>query len=90
MSDAELDAPGGPVSFANDIVPLFRPMDVECMKARGVFLIAYDYMKQPGNANDVLAMLKPDADPRMPYGGPYWSDDAIALFQAWIDDGFQP
>jgi hypothetical protein len=78
------------VSFARDITPLFRPMDVECMRSRGVFLINYDYMKDSGNAQDVLDMLQPSADPRMPYGGPYWSQDSLDLFQKWIDQGRQP
>jgi hypothetical protein len=79
-----------PVSFAKQIAPLFRTMDVQCMRARGVFLKNYDYMKDPDNANLVLDMLKPDADPRMPYGGPYWTDANIQLLQDWINDGLQP
>jgi len=78
------------ISFAGDIVPLFRPMDIECMRSRGVFLINYDYMKDPGNAQDVLDMLQPDANPRMPYGGPYWSQESLGLFQKWIGQGRQP
>jgi hypothetical protein len=88
--------PGGPsgdeaaVSFERDIKPLFRPMDIECMRSRNVFLIDYDYMKDPGNAQDVLDMLKPTGYPRMPYGGPYWSQESLDLFQEWIDQGRQP
>jgi hypothetical protein len=82
------------VSFAKQIAPLFRTIDVQCMRARGVFLKNYDYMKdgdQEGdNAKAVLEMLKPDADPRMPYGGPYWTDANIQLLQDWINDGLPP
>jgi hypothetical protein len=78
------------VSFENDIVPLFRPMDIQCMRARNVFLIDYAYMSVPANANLVLTFLKPTSPRRMPYGGPYWSDDSIQLLQSWIDGGFQP
>src|SRR6266850_7509359 len=66
-----------PVSFAKQIAPLFRTMDVQCMRARGVYLKDYEFMKVPDNANLVLDMLKPDAAPRMPYGGPYWTDANI-------------
>ncbi len=83
-------AAAAPVSFAKQIVPLFRTMDVQCMRSRGVFLINYDYMKDPDNANMVLSMLQPDAEPRMPYGGPYWTDASIQLFQDWINGGLQP
>ena len=79
-----------PVSFATQIAPLFRTIDVQCMRSRGVFLKSYDYMKDPDNANLVLTMLQPDADPRMPFGGPYWTDENIDLFQQWITDGLQP
>ena len=84
-----------PVSFAKQIAPLFRTMDVQCMRARGVYLKNYEYMKggdNPGdNANAVLDKLKPDAEPpRMPDGGPYWTDANIQLFQKWINDGLQP
>ena len=86
-----LDGGNTAVSFANDIVPLFRPLDVQCMKGKGVFLISYDYMKDPDNAKDVLDRLEPGAGAlRMPQGGPYWSDESLALFQAWINGGFQP
>jgi hypothetical protein len=87
-------APGGPanneaaVSFDRDIKPLFRPMDIECMRSRNVFLLDYDYMKD--NAQFILEMVGPDGSPRMPYGGPYWSQEALDLFQQWIDQGLQP
>jgi hypothetical protein len=83
------------VSFANDILPLFRPMDIECMRGRGVFLADYAYMsaKDPNgkllNAAKVLAYLTGDSPPRMPYGGPYWSAESIQLFQSWMDGGAQ-
>ena len=80
----------GPISFEQHIKPLFRPMDIECMRSRNVFLIDYDYMKDPGNAQDVLDMLQPTGYPRMPFGGPYWSQESLNLFQQWIDQGRQP
>jgi hypothetical protein len=84
-------------SFENNILPLFRPMDIQCMRGleppKGPVLLAnYEYMskKENGdfaNAKNVLAFLKGDKNPRMPYGGPYWSNDNIQLFQDWIAAG---
>lgn len=94
MSNEAEGSPAGDqtekVSFEKDIKPLFRPMDVECMRAMGVFLGDYDYMKDPNTAAFVLSRLQPDANPRMPYGGPYWSDAALTLFDQWIKDNCPP
>ena len=89
------------VSFATDIVPLFRPMDIQCMRGRDVFLADYAYMSMNDgsgfpNAEQVLNYLRgkdaggDDVSPRMPFGGPYWSDESISLFQAWIAGKCQP
>jgi hypothetical protein len=84
-------------SFAKDIVPLFRSNDVDCMRKGGVELTTYAYMSDPaGDANfpdhasakHVLARLKGDEAPRMPPGGPYWSDATLNTFQSWMDGGY--
>jgi hypothetical protein len=88
---AEIVQPAGTVvSFAQDIVPLFRPMDIQCMRGRDVFLIDYQYMSTPGNAAMVIEYLTGASTPRMPYGGPYWSADSVQLLQSWIDGGYKP
>jgi hypothetical protein len=86
------DSPDGVVSFERDIVELFRPMDIQCMRGRvpPVLLADYEYMKVLENAQLVLSYLKGDNEPRMPFGGPYWNDDALKLFQDWITGGLQP
>jgi len=38
-----------PVSFATDIKPLFRPVDIAHMKPHGVKLDDYQYMSDPAN-----------------------------------------
>jgi hypothetical protein len=84
------------VSFERDILPLFRPMDIQCMRGRKVFLADYKYMSERdssgafANATDVLRHLTGEAEPRMPFGGPYWSDESIGLFQSWMNGGCQP
>ena len=80
------------VSFAADIKPLFRAVDVSHMKRFGVELDAYTYMSDPANATSVLANLSPQngEPPSMPPGGPYWTADQLALFAQWQKDGYRP
>ncbi len=78
-------------TYYQDILPLFTPLDIECMRGREVFLASYEYMSDEGNAETVLEKLQPQEkgreDRRMPLGGPYWSQDNLDLFQAWINAG---
>jgi hypothetical protein len=80
------------ISFAADIKPLFRSIDISHMKPYGVRLDYYTYMSDPENANSVLANLSPhDGEPpSMPPGGPYWTVDQLALFAQWQTDGYRP
>lgn len=80
-------------SFAQDIAPLFTDGDTRCMRGMGVHLREYDYMANPtgdavfsdyANARHVLARLKGTETPRMPPGDATWSNDKIALFEAWM------
>jgi hypothetical protein len=81
-----------PVSFASDLKPLFRPIDVSHMNKFKIVLDDYTFMSNPNNANQVLAALSPhDGEPpSMPPGGPYWSADQLELFVQWQQDGYQP
>lgn len=85
-----------PVSFATDIKPLFRPVDVAHMKGFGVKLDDYAYMSDPANnhqnAESVQQSLTPlDGEPAsMPPGGPYWTKEQLALFAKWRADGYLP
>lgn len=81
-----------PVSFATDIKPLFRAIDISHMKRFGVELDNYAYMSNPDNANAVLATLSPQdgEPPSMPPGGPYWPASQLALFAQWQKDGYLP
>ena len=80
------------ISFERDIRPLFRDIDVEHMKVHGIPLDDYTFMSTPENADKVLETLSPgDAEPPlMPPGGPYWTEDQLALFAQWQEDGYQP
>jgi len=88
-----------PVSFQNDILPLFRRIDINHMKPMGVLLDDYGYMSDPAgdstyadhaNARGVNCYLTGECQPQMPLGGPYWTPDQLQLFQQWMTDGFQP
>jgi hypothetical protein len=84
------------VSFAADIKPLFRPVDIAHMKPSGVKLDDYNYMSDPTNnyehAQAVQDSLSPQNgdSPSMPPGGPYWTPQQLALFNKWRSDGYQP
>jgi hypothetical protein len=80
------------VSFARDIKPLFRAVDILHMKAHGIKLDDYTFMSDADNANKVLGTLSPhEGDPpSMPPGGPYWTADQLGLFAQWQKDGYQP
>jgi hypothetical protein len=87
------------VSFANDIAKLFLAVDLACMCRKGVHLADYSYMSAASgdptfpdhaNARHVMARLTGDEKPRMPKGGPFWSDKQISLYQKWMDGGFLP
>jgi hypothetical protein len=69
------------VSFARDIRPLFRAVDILHMKAHGIELDDYTFMSDPDNADKVLRTLTNEGNPpAMPPGGPYWTADQLALF----------
>jgi len=80
------------VSFATDIKPLFRDVDIAHMRRFRVELDDYAYMSNADNANRVLATLTPQSGkpPAMPPGGPYWTADQLALFAQWQKDGYNP
>jgi hypothetical protein len=77
------------VSFAKDIKPLFREMDIEHMKNYGFPLDDFVFMSDPANANSVLHTVTGNP-PSMPPGGPYWTADQVALYKKWMDEGYQP
>ncbi len=85
-----------PVSFAADIKPLFRPVDIAHMNRHGIKLDDYSYMSDAadnhGNAEAVQRTLTPQggSPPSMPPGGPYWTPEQVTLFAKWRTDGYQP
>ena len=79
-----------PISFAQDIRPLFRQIDVEHMSGMEVFLDDYAFMSNPKNAEAVYEYLNGTKLPQMPPGGPYWSAERLDLYSQWMAGGRQP
>jgi hypothetical protein len=80
----------GKVSFACDILPLFSRSDIEHMNRFGVRLGHHAWMADAANAHNVFRYLTGQSQPRMPLGGPYWSEEQIELFSRWMEGGYQP
>ncbi|HEY1426720.1 MAG TPA: hypothetical protein VGF50_08620 [Caulobacteraceae bacterium] len=80
------------VSFAHDIVPLFKKdTDVPHMADLGVPLTDYAYMSDPDNAQNVLDHLTGAKRPAMPPPpAARWPAAWIDLFKSWMAGGYQP
>lgn len=90
MSGAESGNP--PVGFATDIRPLFTQTDIDHMTW---FCDLSKYGDVKTNADRIVRRLKAQGGPVMPPppargGDGPWSAEKIALFQSWIDGGYQP
>lgn len=76
------------ISFEKDIRPLFKPQDITCMKSVNNLAGAFDlsnYKDVRSYASKIYNMLTLEgSEYRMPMGGPYWSDENIALFREWV------
>jgi hypothetical protein len=85
-SSAQPPAP----SFKNDILPMFRQVDIDHMRPMGVLLNDYTYMSTPANAHSVYSYLTGSSQPQMPIGGPYWTAAQLAVFDRWMTTGYKP
>jgi hypothetical protein len=72
------------LSFAADILPLFREEDIDCMKGMGVDLDDLAWMSVPENAQSVYRTV---ADGSMPPDDP-WPAERVKLFKQWMDAGY--
>jgi len=71
-----------PLSFAADILPLFRDEpDIVAMKRYGLDLSSHEEVKE--KAKEIYETLE---DGSMPCDNP-WPKDHVALFKRWIDEG---
>jgi hypothetical protein len=68
-------------SFTTEVAPLFREKDVTAM---AFMFDLRDYDAVRDNADDILAAV---ADGSMPCDES-WSQDQVAVFRSWVDEGF--
>lgn len=69
------------LSFEQDIRPLFRPRDINCMTSYG-----FDLSKLSDVRMNAAMIYERLADKSMPTDKP-WSDADIEKFKKWMDDG---
>ena len=69
------------LSFAQDIRPLFRQGDIDCMKDFG-----FDLSKLGDVRAHSAQIYERLSDKSMPEDGP-WADSDINKFREWVDDG---
>jgi hypothetical protein len=83
---ARTTPPAATTSFARDIGPLFRPVDVEHMTRFGVDLGSYEGVRDAAEA--VLQRLRGDDGAIMP-PPPHrpWTTAQLDLFARWIEEG---
>jgi hypothetical protein len=60
------------------------------MSGMGVLLDDYAWMSDEQNARRVHDFLTGNEEPRMPPGGPYWSEENLTLLSDWITGGCKP
>jgi hypothetical protein len=73
-----------PLSFAQDIRPMFREEDIQQMKNIADFDLS-KYEDVRAHAVDIYGRV---ADGSMPCDEA-WSDEKIARFKQWMDEGMQ-
>lgn len=74
------------LSFARDIRPLFRDIDVAHMKPAGLDLSSYAEVK--AKAQGIHAAVAGKTMPPDP--ADHWTDAKIATFKSWMDQGCPP
>lgn len=72
--------PGGGLSFAADIKPLFRDSDRQAMQA------AFDLWSVADVRSHAAAIAAKLREGTMPCDGP-WPSDRVALFERWVAEG---
>ena len=84
-----MDQSAAAPEFERDILPLFRPVDIDHMAGLGVLLDQYAYMSVAENAERVYDSVSGRRMPPPSSGGP-WPEDKVRLLRAWIDGGRLP
>lgn len=81
--------PGATTSFARDILPLFRPVDIEHMRDMlGMDLSVYDVVR--ASAQHIFKRVKGIGPIMPPVPDQPWTKAQIDLFAKWMTDEFPP
>lgn len=80
-------------TFYEDILPLFRDMDIECMRGIDppVLLASYDWWTESDDGQSFPNFENAYGEVesgRMPMGGPQWDPESVQLLMDWKDAGF--
>ena len=79
---AGISKPGAPVSYGEDIRPLFRESDRESMR------FAFDLWSYEDVAANVTAIFEKLSTGAMPCDGA-WPSERVELFRRWMDTGMR-
>jgi hypothetical protein len=90
VSASDDDTTSATVGFQANILPMFTEMDISHMGRGGVSLNSYPYMSNPDNAQKVYDQVSSGAMPPGDSGEDPWSPAQVALFQQWMQGGYQP
>ena len=85
---AFIDAGTTGTSFARDILPLFRPKDVEHMAGLNLDLSQYDAVRAKARA--IAQRVAASGRPMPPPPDQRWTKIQIELFERWVAEGFPP
>ena len=80
--------PTSTTSFARDILPLFRPVDVEHMSRPDLDLDLSSYETVRAANSRILRRVKAAGRPMPPPPHQRWTAAQTALFERWIAEGF--
>jgi hypothetical protein len=81
-------------TFYQDILRLFRDMDIECMRGIDppVLLANYDWWTETPDGGQSFPNYESAHDAVesgfMPLGGPRWDPESVQLLEQWKDAGF--
>jgi hypothetical protein len=83
---AFLDAGATGTSFARDILPLFRPKDIEHMSGLNLDLSEYDAVR--AKARTIAQRVAGSGRPMPPPPDQRWTKAQVELFEQWVAGGF--
>lgn len=78
------------LSFEKDIKPMFTDMDVDHMSRMGTKFKLNDYASVKRKAPAIYTRVKNGSMPPPSSGEKRWTDEMVAKFKQWMDEGYNP